>query len=103
MGSKLVETVLPVRCKWCKRHLHVVLGVRNLVEEEKSSLVLCPSCDAPTLDAVRQRVVGYGRLEQRDDVLVWVADRSARPGATDPPQRPGPGGFLRRAGKRRSR
>lgn len=103
MGTKFVETVLPVCCKWCKQHLHVVLGVRNLVEEEKASLVLCPRCDAPTLDAVRERVVGFGRLEQREDVLVWVADRGNRPEAIDRSKRQAPKGLRRRAGKRRPR
>lgn len=103
MGLKLVETVLPVRCRWCKQHLHVVLGVESPLQEEESALVLCPLCDAPTLQVVRGRVVGFGRLEQRDDVLVFVADRVARLEADELPQRTARRGFLRRAGKRRNR
>lgn len=77
MAAKLLETAIPVGCRWCEQQLHVFLGVRAFPEETPVSLVLCPKCDAPTLPLVREHVVGFGRLEEHEDMLVWVVDRGA--------------------------
>jgi hypothetical protein len=77
MAAKLLETALPVGCSWCEQQLHAFLGVRTAAQEPPVSLVLCPTCDAPTLNLVREHVIGFGRLEEHDDMLVWVVDRGA--------------------------
>ena len=78
MATKLVETVLPAHCNWCRLPLHVFLDVQAPTAEAAGSLILCPGCDGATMSLVRDRVVGFGRLERRKDVLVWVPGRNSQ-------------------------
>lgn len=76
----LVETEVPLRCRWCDRPNRVFLEVGpshavGVGGEAFVRLVLCPECDAHVLPLVRRGVICFGRLEGRGDDLVWVAGR----------------------------
>ncbi|HEX2150051.1 MAG TPA: hypothetical protein VHI31_07780 [Actinomycetota bacterium] len=76
----LVESEIPVRCRWCDRQNHVFLEIspprgRQVEGEAFVSLVICPECDAHVLPLVRRGVICFGRLEERGEDLVWVAGR----------------------------
>jgi hypothetical protein len=76
----LVETEVPIRCRWCDRPNHVFLEVSPSPDPEHEgdafvSLVVCPECDSHVLPLVRRGVICFGRLEERGEDLVWVAAR----------------------------
>lgn len=76
----LVETEVPIRCRWCDRPNHVFLQIspqheRQQVGEAFVSLVVCPECDSHVLPLVRRGVICFGRLEERGEDLMWVAGR----------------------------
>lgn len=75
--AALVETEIPIRCRWCDRPNHVFLEVAPPAEKVEAeayvSLVVCPECDSHVLPLVRRRVICSGRLENRGEELVWVS------------------------------
>jgi hypothetical protein len=79
MVKEFVETEIPVKCRWCQQEMVLFLGVQPS-SDSLISLVLCQTCDRPLLPLVRKRVIAIGRLEERDDHLVWVPLHLVRSG-----------------------
>ncbi|HEX2259689.1 MAG TPA: hypothetical protein VHJ40_08110, partial [Actinomycetota bacterium] len=75
MMKEFVETEIPVECSWCEQRLVLFLGVRVTSSDPLTSLILCSTCDNPSLPLVRNRVIATGRLEEREDHLAWVPTR----------------------------
>lgn len=80
MEQEFVETEIPVECSWCEQHMVLFLGARATSSDPLISLILCATCDSPSLPLVRKRVIATGRLEKREDHLVWVPTRLVRSG-----------------------
>jgi NAD-dependent SIR2 family protein deacetylase len=74
----LVETEVPVLCRWCRQPNHVFLEVKGSQREAFVSLVLCPECDSPVMPLIRRGVVCFGRMESRGEDLVWVASLDSK-------------------------
>ena len=80
MIKEFVETEIPVECRWCEQRMVLFLGARATSSDPLTSLILCSTCDNPSLPLVRNRVIATGRLEEREDHLVWVPTRLVRSG-----------------------
>ena len=80
--KELVETEIRVGCIWCQRHWVVFLGVPSSPTDRPSSVVLCPECDEPVLELLRDRVIARGRVEERGTELVWILSSLGWPSKT---------------------